>query len=145
MGYDLEGGEYQWYKNGQAINGATKTYIYSKDLGETSFNASDRYSVAVTKNGVTIPTCDFTPEQYNGDDAVVAVDEVFIHPSDRLTLTSTQNGMANITSSMGVRMLNNVPVVSGTNSIEMPVNTGVYIMNVLTEDGRNHTFKIIVR
>jgi hypothetical protein len=52
-GYEFKA--YQWYKNGEPIDGATGATYYQ----EEPFQLGDRFSVLLTdKNGVTLPSCE---------------------------------------------------------------------------------------
>ncbi|MDR0542372.1 MAG: IgGFc-binding protein [Dysgonamonadaceae bacterium] len=61
---------YQWYKNGQALDGETGSYLY---LGEGKvFDPADRYAVLLTlSDGSTIMTCDLTPASKELSKAVI--------------------------------------------------------------------------
>lgn len=76
-GYDFTG--YQWYRNGQAIEGATESVYHDPN----PFTAGDEYYVVLTdKNGASLPSCpqtienvpDFTPQE-NGAPAKVLINQ----------------------------------------------------------------------
>jgi hypothetical protein len=54
---------YQWYKNGQIMNGETHSYIYAGD--GNLFEIGEKYSVLVTRSndGVSIMSCPITIKQ----------------------------------------------------------------------------------
>ena len=50
---------YQWYKNGQPIEGETQSFLY---LNQASLSPNDIYSCLLTRDdGVALFSCDFTP------------------------------------------------------------------------------------
>lgn len=55
--------DYQWFRNGQPIDGATRSYIYVPE----GLNPTDAYSVRITTaDGRVINTCTYLPELYTG-------------------------------------------------------------------------------
>ncbi|MCQ2324764.1 MAG: hypothetical protein MJZ58_01045 [Paludibacteraceae bacterium] len=66
-GYDFVG--FQWYKNGQPIDGATGSYYYCGPTDQLDFNAI--YSVLLTRtDGSQIISCDYQPTHVDVPDKV---------------------------------------------------------------------------
>ena len=80
-GYDFTG--YQWYRNGQAIEGATESVYHDAN----PFTAGDEYYVVLTdKNGASLPSCpqtienvpDFTPQENGAPEKVLINQRMYI-------------------------------------------------------------------
>lgn len=59
--YNFLFNSFQWVKNGEAIEGATRSYYYEED----GLDVEAEYQVEVVlPNGIVLTTCPFTPEAY---------------------------------------------------------------------------------
>lgn len=134
-GYTFE--SYQWYKDGQLLEGETGSYLY-QPLDTNSY-----YHVVLTRNDgvsrITISTCDFRP--------TVHVDK-YAFPT---VVSPAQKVPARFAGKTHIRMIDlSGNVVSehdypkGDVQVEMPVAQGWYIME-LTSDNQHITQKIIVQ
>ncbi|MBQ6776801.1 MAG: IgGFc-binding protein [Paludibacteraceae bacterium] len=68
---------YQWYCNGQLMDGETRSYIYVP----ATFTPGDvYYAVMVEDNGQTWKACEFTPQHITYDDeGLVPVEKIILH------------------------------------------------------------------
>ncbi len=136
---------YQWYKNSgsntsfNVIPGATQPILYVGPTDTLDTNAD--YKVLVTRedDASQIFTCTIRP--------IVVVDDsmpTVTFGNGTKVLTSSAAGVASIYSVSGV-LLSTFDIFEGETPVDMPLQAGVYILNVRFEDGTSSNSKIIVR
>lgn len=137
-GFDFTG--YQWYRNGQPINGATGAYYY---LGEgANFNTSDTYSVMVTlSNGTQIMTCPIKP---HAPRPTITAYPTIVARSGNVRLKLPKKGDAKLWTTTGI-LLKTVKLKAGENDFIVPAREGYYLLDVVTEEGDKATIKILVK
>ncbi len=130
---------YQWYKNGQPIEGETSSILYNNG---TPFETSAVYQLLLTResDGVQIFTCGIMPKNYTGD---LSLDDITF---DQVTsvLTTTQSGVARVYNATGV-LLNTFNFEAGETEVNLPEEVGVYVLNITLADGVVLNDKIVVR
>lgn len=139
-GFEYEA--YQWYRNGEKIDGATASYLYIGGEGER-FEPGDEYTVLLTRVGDTagIMTCPFVPEKRVDKSAPVVLRQpqgaraVFLQP------TPQESGVARWYAPSGV-LVKECAVDGAVGAIALPDAPGVYVLNVAIE-GEVYNFKVI--
>lgn len=135
-GYD-DMASFEWFKNGSSM-GETLSYIYVPE----GLDADDEYYVRITNtNGITIPTCVFSPE----DEA--EAEEVDVYPTQlpsgtALNVNTPTDAVVQCYNSLG-QMLLNTTVRGGHSTVEIAAPQGVYVLTVTNETGK-HPFRISV-
>ena len=133
--------DYQWYLNGEPIEGykATQIYEYGKEL---DFEGEYRVLLTRADDGKSIMSCPFTPVKYNEDEY-----------TELSTLVYTnQVVVANASHAAEAKMYNVAGVCVGTyafevgyNDVKMPSEVGVYTMQVVYDSDKIQVIRIVVR
>ena len=133
--------DYQWYLNGNPIEGhkSTQIYEYGKEL---DFNGEYRVLLTREDDGKSIMSCAFIPIKYNEDEY-----------TELSTLVYTnQIIVANASHAANVKMYNIAGVCvntytfnAGYNNVQMPSDPGVYTMQLVYDTEKVQIIKIIVR
>lgn len=132
---------YQWYKDGEAIPNATKSYYYSQ--GENlDFTAS--YTVEITRldDGEVIVTCPFTPTQI--PESMITIRPTMVRKGENIEINVPQSGVAEVYSTMGIK-LNDFVLKEGVNTVGTLLDNGLYLVNIRLADGTYRTFRINVK
>lgn len=117
---------FQWYKNDQKIEGATSNYLYIPE----GLKATDIYTCMLTReDGLSRPTCDFTPTE----DIPAAAN---IYPTQ--VAAGGQLFVAGQVS--GLKVYNALGVLidtygAGVEQLQAPLQQGMYIYQLQTEEG----------
>ena len=129
--------EFQWYKNGEPIPGETHSYIYN------IIEPGALYSVLLTDYlGITIMSCELEAE--NKDDItayptlVKRREIIHINTSCRVTVSiyNTSGTLIGITQSSSSQ--------DDSFDIAAPSQSGIYIMQIESDNNTRRTIKIIV-
>lgn len=133
--------DYQWYLNGEPIEGykATQIYEYGKEL---DFEGEYRVLLTRADDGKSIMSCPFTPVKYNEDEY-----------TELSTLVYTNEVVvANASHAAEAKMYNVAGVCVGTyafevgyNDVKMPSEVGVYTMQVVYDSDKIQVIRIVVR
>jgi hypothetical protein len=130
---------YQWLKNGAALPGATRPYLYSPP--ELDFTAG--YSVLLTRtDGVTLPTCPLFPQRRDSED--IAAYPTIVDKGGHLTITSVQQGEAIIRNILGA-VVSRQKLNAGAASVAAPGEAGVYFVEVYATGENPKVIKILVK
>ena len=133
---------YQWYKNGEAIAGATKQYYTAEALDFTA-----QYHVKMVKNdGTVVYACPFTPQQK--DVSLM----VYPNPVERGQAVTINTQLPSIdTNPVTIQVINLRGLVMGTlttkesvNTMQMPTEEGIYFITI-SDGNAKETFKVIVK
>ena len=136
-GYDFEIYSFQWYKNGEAIAGATNSYLYvAPDVLDTT---AIYYVLLTTSNGV-VRSCPLKPRDCT-ECPIPQVIEVSQYPSPQLK--TSQAGVATMYNVQGI-LVGSQNFEAGTTNLLIPVPKGMYILRVVLKDGYSEAFKIVV-
>lgn len=134
---------FQWYRNNAPIAGANKSYYY---LAEGAvFNGVDEYYVAMrrTADGKMYRSCGVVPQVMQT--ANVAIYPSAPAPGQRVQVVGLEeNCRLQITGVMG-ELVNNTEVMAQVGEFNAPTRQGIYVVNLLTEDGKTMHFKLLVR
>lgn len=134
-GYQFSG--YQWYKNGQPIEGETKSYLYIADGLEIGAD----YKVHLTRVGenYAVFTCPIKAQPYTG-----SVTPSFALGSSPIRVYNvTERARINIYTTTGV-LVSSQTITPEKAEYIAPANSGVYIVNMLFDSGIKRVFKIVV-
>jgi len=126
--------EYQWYKDGAAIEGATQSY-YNPANG---LQMDGEYELKMRRQSDNqwVSTCPFVPNKSTAVDAAIA--EVTVAPislfvGQEISINTSVNGRVRIISATGQVVADRV-VEKGTAMIKAPKTAGMYIVQVTTKN-----------
>ena len=129
--------DFQWYKNDVLMTGQTSSYIYEENF----LDETDQYSVLLTRSdGVTVFTCDFTPERLGSELDIPTV----VMPSQVVKIKNiSSSGTAVFRNKAG--QTESIQSINNQNSeIRMPSRKGLYILTISTDENLK-SYKIIVK
>ena len=130
---------YQWYKNGEPIEGATESYYHS----EEPFDSTDEYSVLLGKEGdESLFTCPLTVSAEKGK-RLIRVQPTLVTAGESINISTDSAAEAVLYNSLGVRQ--QAIHCSGYSEIAAPQRAGVYMLNVVLETGEQKTIQVIVQ
>lgn len=122
------GGEfiaYQWFMNGEPIEGANRSYYYKHD----GFDGTEVFYCLVTlPDGSQEESCTFTPTYYPIEE------DVTVYPSNvqgnaTVNITVPEAAEVTVYTTMGVTM-QTLHVEKGTSTMRAPANKGVYLVSI---------------
>lgn len=122
-GYDFS--SYQWYKNGQQIDGQTNPYLYQ----EGGLDLSAQYTVKVkrTDDGVELFICPITPQYFGEQDNIPTL----LHEKEHIKMNS--QGRARWTSLAGIVLYEQT--FTPQTGIEVPaLPIGYYLLTIMTDN-----------
>lgn len=132
---DFNGGfsfsDYQWYMNGQKLEGETGSYLYRP------LEMDKEYQVQLTRalDGVTLFSCPVTPVQVDPQYDVPTI--VSVSASVPLRGQGKATWVNTVGNNCGTQVYNDSPVIA-------PAQGGIYMLLLQTEHGKS-THRIIVR
>lgn len=128
---------YQWYKDGQAIPGATQSYLYQE------LDMNSQYSVELTRtDGVVISTCPFQPTVRTD----VYQFPTLAQPSQKIPVRATGNmciAQVNIYNMMGQKYSTDF-ISGGQGEITAPALSGNYVVEMVYDDGERKSQLLVV-
>ena len=129
---------FQWYKNGQPMEGETGANLYVLDR----FNGTDCYAVMLTReDGVQILSCDTCPQlQVEPEFPVIPT---YVERGKTVRMQMEGNGTAILCQLTG-RVEAVLPFATGSFSFIAPAMPGVYVLQIIG-DRLPGTYKIIVK
>lgn len=130
---------YQWYLNGQVLDGFTGSQYYTgMDL---DFNGE--YQVLLTRadDGVSAFTCSFVPVEFSQSE--LNNSSALIFTSDVINIESPQSAKCYLYNMSGL-LYSVFDLTEGGNVIEMPNEAGIYVMKFDYLDGYTEIHKIVV-
>lgn len=143
--YDYYGGftDYQWYKNGQRLDGQTGTQLYLPDVGLDG----GAYAIELTrtKDGIRMRSCDFYPAEEPSTVTII------VYPT---VLSARQKAPVHVRTGATGRVLaynqagtlvGQWTMTDGDNQVMLPAAEGLYLLRLLFDSGRIETRKIIVQ
>ena len=135
QGYEFS--EFKWFKNGQEIQGETKSYLYIPGGLEVGAD----YQVQLTRKGENYPifTCPVKAQAYSG-----STTPTFVSAASPLRVYNLSGkAQVNIYSITGV-LVSSQTITPQSSEYVMPSASGVYIVNIRFESGLTKVFKIVV-
>ncbi|HCS88181.1 MAG TPA: hypothetical protein DIW30_07280 [Bacteroidales bacterium] len=130
---------YQWYKNGEPIEGATGSYYHSDE----PFNSTDEYSVLLSREGAeNLFTCPLTASAVE-EKSLIRIQPTLVTVGESISISTNCDAEAVLYNSLGVRQ--QAIRCEGYNEIAAPQRTGVYMLNIVLKTGEQKTIQIIVQ
>lgn len=139
---DLKFSTYQWYKNGKPIEGAT-SQVYHENNGLNGV-----YYVMMTDTaGNEYRSCEkeIRPVAANDRKQPLHIAPVPALAGETLTLTGAAEGSIMLTDMTGRVIVNKTALNEGIQQMTAPQEAGIYILTVITEDGKQESIKLTVR
>ncbi len=130
--------QYQWYKDGELLPGETKSYLYVE--GNLDFDS--QYMVRVTRleDGVSAFICPIRLE----DRTDISVYPTIVRGGETITVILPHDFHMEIWDIMGMKVSGQY-LHSNINTIQAPVRSGVYLMNLKSDTGEDKVFTIMVK
>ena len=130
---------YQWYCNGNLIEGATTSQLYKPEgLGENTYQVE----LVRATDGVKAISCPFIPtEQPNT--TTLEVQPTITAKGAPIRVKAPNHGDMDIIGNVGVNMGTQY-LQEGENTVTVPTAAGIYLLHLTTEDGNQYVQKIIV-
>lgn len=127
---------FQWYKNGQPMDGETHSYLYQPlEMGA-------EYQVLLTRSdGVSVFTCPIMPEVHEQ----ITPFPTIVQPSQQIAVRKSEKKMsqASIFTSIG-QLYATYPMEDGEGTLIAPSSTGHYVVRFIYEDGSTDGQHLIV-
>lgn len=138
--------EFQWYKNGNLIDGATGSNLYVPD----GLDINSYYTVRLVRSsdGVAQYSCQLVPRNFSGDNKVnvssLAATRTLFEPNESEYYESDKDIYVRFWSVLG-NMVSQQVIPAGGGTVQMPSIRGVYIMETIVDGVVNSTTKIVVK
>lgn len=141
-GYEFSA--YQWYKNGNPLEGQTHSYLY---LPEEKLDVTAEYSVLLTRadDGKSVMTCSYIPHEIGSEEK-----EKLVIGLDNISYNG-QGVELQVSSPARIRLYNAYGVLvsgsqlSSSGSLPLPDVSGMYILEATSEEGVREVYRIIVK
>jgi hypothetical protein len=130
--------KYEWYKNGKKLEGENKSYIYI--LPTLDFGAEYRALVTRTLDGEAVFTCPLIP-QYRAN---VKVYPQLVSQNEPIYIETQENGHVVVWNTLGQKIAAYPVFEQQINKVSMD-KTGLFLLEVVSNNGVKQTFKIIVQ
>lgn len=145
-GYEFEDNSYQWYKNGEKIEGANLAFLYLPD-GEVFGDECYYLEVKRSDDGVVMSTCEICPNVGTPVEDV-AFEQAFLYntlmySNQDIRLYNVDRGYVNIYTLTG-QILHSYYVSSSDTNIKAPSESGIYLLQVIAPTG-TQIYKIKVK
>ena len=136
---------FQWYKDGQPIEGETKSYLY---LPNEKLDQNTEYQVALTREGSTesILSC---PAEFTitDEDRNVTIELQTSYSQQesqsmpmRISASKPVNGTVKVYNMFGMEV-SSTQVTEGVFELPMPPTTGVYIVKTTLQDNDSEVYE----
>lgn len=137
---------YQWYKNGELMEGEIDPYLYLPE-GET-FADGDCYHLLLKRkdDGVVLKTCEVCPATTPIDDVEasdIAISATLLNKGQSILIQNFDKGLVNIYSFTG-QLIDSYKITSEMTEIFAPNQQGFYLLELITTDD-NSVYKIYVK
>lgn len=131
--------DYQWYKNGEVIDGATKSYLY---LPNEKLDTKSEYTVKITRanDGVSLFTCPVIPTLHTD----IAVYPTLMSKASHVTIKMDGTGTARLLNISGLPIKEQT-LHAGENILDAPNATGTYLLLISNEKGEIRKQLLIVK
>ncbi|NML23705.1 hypothetical protein HHL16_22685 [Pseudoflavitalea sp. G-6-1-2] len=136
--------QWQWFKNGTSINGATQQYY-----NEAAGLKGDYYVIATTKNGEQLQSCPLTATgAASGGQLKVAPNPakpgstISVNCNyDASLLTGAKLQLTSVTGTVMQQVTNVLPLTK----LDMPATGGLYIITLVLNNGQKASLNILVK
>ncbi|MBR5855239.1 MAG: T9SS type A sorting domain-containing protein [Paludibacteraceae bacterium] len=127
--------QFQWYKNGQPLQGETGYYL------NHPLEQGAEYSALLTDdNGIQLMTCPLTIASEEPD---VTVEPTLVTKQQPVRCYVSEDAMLYLYDALG-RMIMSTPIAQGETYLRMPAIQGVYLMKVVLQDNQERNVKIMI-
>ena len=138
--------KYEWYYNGQLVEGHTQTqfYIEGQDL---DFNGEYRMKLTRIDDQIELFTCPFIPQRFPEDQMTEVSTLVLYGPGQQgnnVKALAPRHGHAVIYTMTGVAV-STVELFVGENDLNLPLEKGIYIMKIQYDEGDVQIVNIVVQ
>lgn len=134
-GYDFVA--YQWYKDGEPIPGEVSATLYEPQ----GLDTQAEYSVLLTRtDGTSSFSCPMIPLYY----ADVEVEPTVLFGGQRVNVSSEVSALVRLRNSAGL-LISEYLLRDGDISFSAPMQEGVYLVEIIADDGSRRTEKIVVK
>ena len=137
-GYDFSA--YQWYKDGQPIEGETEPYLY---ITEGSLDTIAEYAVLLTRSddGESVLTCPIVPVWKAETDLYPTV----VQPEEPVTMSLSEPATVQVYNAWGMRVKAKDFQAGGGQRLVVADVPGHYFVHVRLQSGDTRSFKVIVQ
>ena len=137
-GYDFSA--YQWYKDGQPIEGETEPYLY---ITEGSLDTIAEYAVLLTRSddGESVLTCPIVPVWKAETDLYPTV----VQPEEPVTMSLSEPATVQVYNAWGMRVKAKDFQAGGGQRLVVADVPGHYFVHVRLQGGDTRSFKVIVQ
>ncbi len=137
-GYEFSA--YQWYKDGTPIEGKDGSVLYE----EAGLDTGSEYSMLLTRadDGVSQFTCGMVPVVYA--ERALDIFPTVVFGGDVVTVKS-QNIAVGYLYGVDGSLMKKYEIETGNNYLDLPVQSGVYLLLVRYANGMSVTTKMLVR
>lgn len=131
---------FQWYKNGDIIDGATSSILYESN----GLDLTAEYAVLLTRedDNVKLMTCIANLNDFGNDEDKRVV--VFSENNDVAYVDVPQNTKLKIWSTSGL-LIREFSIIEGLNSIDVSGLKGLYILEFIFEDNQREIQQFVIR
>ena len=141
---DSEYVQWQWYKDGEAVTGATTPYYTENPLDGQYF------VVATNRAGQDIQSCTLVIKAGGAISGGIKVSPNPIHAGAPVTVTSNYSGSALQGATLQIidlqgKVRQKLTSVQPSMTVTMPSETGIYIVDLQLANGQNATINILVQ
>ena len=129
--------EFQWYKDGELLEGETKSYLYVQD---GTLDPEAAYSVRLTQeDGTVFYTCDYYPELRSESVALPTM----VAPGQSISLDAFEPGQATFYDVKGL-FYSRTSFSSQSPAVIAPLERGFYVLDI-NSSGEQKQFKMFVK
>lgn len=140
-GYNFEGASFQWFMNGEPMEGKTGSVLYVPD---TDLDPNSEYAVSVTDaNGNVLMSCGFVPELIDDETVILKQNSFEKGESVQPQFTSEQPVRMRLMDLYGVE-LQSADIQLGER-LTMPMSSGMYLLEYIYYGGKREVSKVVVR
>ena len=132
-GYDFTA--FQWYKDGSMLTGETGYYLNQK------LEKGAEYSVLLTdQSGTQLMTC---PIRIGYEEPDIRVEPTLVYKRQPVRCQVAEVANMWVYDTMGKLQISNV-LHQGRNDVQLPQQSGMYMLKVVLQTGEERTFKVLV-
>lgn len=132
-GYDFTA--FQWYKDGNPLAGETGYYLNQK------LERGAEYSALLTEqNGTQLMTC---PIRIGYEQPEISVEPTLVHKRQPVRCQVAEVANMWVYDTMGKLQISNV-LHPGRNDVQLPQQSGMYMLKVVLQTGEERAFKVLV-
>ena len=138
-GYEFS--SYQWYKDGEPLEGETGAYLY---VGDEGLEVNAEYAVLLTRSddSVSVFTCPLVPEWR---EETVGLYPTVVPAASPVMLSVQEAAMVSVYDAMGILQKKQSFEAGAGQPLYVSDRTGYYFVKVALSEGESSLFKVLVR